>query len=149
SGHQCAALSLTAGALRIAFGKNFWVRSRGSLIVSRDSIPDPDLAVAPGTPRDYVTRDTPSTAPLVVEVSEASLEFDRDIKGSLYAAASITDYWIVNLVQRQLEVYRGPVADPAQPLGFRYASRTVLDPGDSVSPLAAPRAGVAVADLLP
>jgi Uma2 family endonuclease len=149
SGTHCAARSLTDDALRLAFGKGFWVRPKGPLDVSRNSVPQPDLAVVPRTPRDYSTRDTPNTALLAVEVSEATLEFDRNIKASLYAAAGIADYWIVNLVQRQLEVSRDPVADPVQPFGFRYGSRTVLDPGDSVSPLAAPRARIAVADLLP
>ena len=67
----------------------------------------------------------------------------------MYAAAGIADYWIVNLVQRQLEVYRRPVADPAETFGFRYSSRKILDPGDTVAPLAARKARVAVADLFP
>jgi len=59
------------------------------------------------------------------------------------------NYWGVNLVQRQLEVYRDPVADPARAFGFRYNTRTILDPGDQVTPLAAPQAQVAVDDLFP
>jgi len=68
---------------------------------------------------------------------------------SLYAAGGIADYWIVNLVQRQLEVYRDSVADSTQMFGFRYNSRTILDPPDTVSPLAVPQASITVADLLP
>ena len=86
---------------------------------------------------------------MVVEVSEATLGFDRVPKASLYASANVADYWIVNLVQRQLEVYRDPVADSTQLFGFRYNSRTILDPPDTVSPLAAPQASITVADLLP
>jgi len=82
-------------------------------------------------------------------VSDATLDFDRTRKGSLYAATGISDYWIVNLVQRQLEVYRDPVADSTEPFGFRYGSHTILHPGGVVTPLAAPQARIRVADLLP
>ncbi len=86
---------------------------------------------------------------MVVEVSEVTLGFDRDRKANLYASAQVADYWIVNLVRRQLEVYRDPIADNTQPFGFRYASRTILDSPDVVSPLAAAQASITVADLLP
>jgi Uma2 family endonuclease len=77
------------------------------------------------------------------------LAYDRNHKAPLYAAGGIADYWIVNLVQCQLEVYRDPVADSTQLFGFRYNSRMILDPADVVSPLAAPQASITVADLLP
>ena len=86
---------------------------------------------------------------LTVEVSESSLGFDRRHKGSLYARAGLDDYWVVNLVDRVLEVYREPVPDPDAPFGWRYARREVLDPSMRVTPLAAPSAAIRVADLLP
>jgi Uma2 family endonuclease len=143
-----AGVTLTADALRAAFGPGYWIRVQGSLDLSPHGIPDPDLAVVPGSPRG-AARTIATSALLVVEVSDTTLGYDRTHQASLFAAAGIADYWIVNLVQRQLEVYRDPVADPAQPFGFRYANRAVLAPADSVSPLAAPRASVGVADLLP
>ena len=85
----------------------------------------PTLAVVSGSPRTY--RDAhPSRAALVVEVSASSLDFDRDDKGSLYARAGIADYWIVNLVDRVVEVYRDPVPDAAAPYGWRYGSAEVF-----------------------
>jgi Uma2 family endonuclease len=145
-----AAVTLSADALRLAFGRGFWVRNQMSLDLSPRSVPDPDLAIVPGSPQGVtVSTPTPTTALLVVEVSDSTLALDRNHKSSLYAAAGIADYWIVNLVQRQLEVYRDPVADGTQPFGFRYNSRTILDPPDTVSPLAAPQASITVADLLP
>jgi Uma2 family endonuclease len=143
------AITLTADALRLAFGPGHWVRVQMTLDLSPLSVPDPDLAVVAGAPRSHMTASNPTTALLVVEIAESTLSFDRNHKARLYAASSIADYWIVNLVQRQLEVYRDPVADPAQPFAWRYASRAILDPGDSIAPLAAPQAPVAVADLLP
>jgi Uma2 family endonuclease len=86
---------------------------------------------------------------LVIEISDSMLSYDRNRKASLYAAGGIQDYWIVNLVDRQLEVRRIPVQDPGQPFGARFASATVHQPGDRVAPLAAPQSAIAVADLLP
>jgi Uma2 family endonuclease len=145
---HAAGIDLTADALRAAFGPGFWVRRQYTLDLSPHGVPDPDVAVIPGGLRG-AGRTIPTTALLVAEVSDSSLSYDRSTKASLYAAAGIADYWIVNLVQRQLEVYRDPVADAAQPFGFRYGQRTILDPADRVAPLAAPQASVAVADLLP
>jgi Uma2 family endonuclease len=145
-----AAITLTMDALRLAFGSGFWVRNQLSLDLSPYSVPDPDLAVVPGSPQGVsAAAPNPTTALLVVEVSDSSLPYDRNYKASLYAVAGIADYWIVNLVQRQLEVYRDPVADSTQLFGFCYNSRAILDPPDKVSPLAAPHASITVADLLP
>src|SRR6516165_10281795 len=121
-----ASVTLTGDALRVAFGAGYWVRAQGSLDLSPHGIPDPDIAVTPGGPQG-AARTIARSALLVVEVSDTTLAYDRYHKASLYAAGGITDYWIVNLVQRQLEVYRDPIADNTQPFGFRYASRTILD----------------------
>lgn len=142
-------LDQTRDALEAIFGPNFWVRTQMSLDLSPHSVPDPDVAVVPGPLRSYLGQSIPTSALLVVEVSETTLWYDRNRKASLYAASGIGDYWIVNLVQGQLEVYRNPIADSTQPFGFRYQDRTILDPGDVVSPLALPGAAVAVVDLLP
>jgi Uma2 family endonuclease len=142
-------LKATEVALSAAFGANYWVRGQMTLDLSPYSAPDPDVAVIAGSHATHRLGSTPTTALLVVEVSETTLGYDRHHKSSLYAASGIADYWIVNLVQRQLEVYRNPVPDATRPFGFGYADRTILDPGDVVSPLAAPQATVAVSDLLP
>lgn len=141
------ALDGTANALRTAFGSGCWVSPQAPLDLTLTSEPIPDLYVVPGKVRDYTAH--PTTALLVVEVSDTTLSHDRNRKGSLYAAALIQDYWIVNLVDRQLEVYRGPTPDAAQMFGFSYSQRTVLVPGDSVAPLVLPQAQIAVADLFP
>ena len=61
----------------------------------------------------------------------------------------IPDYWVVNLIDSALEVYRDPVIDADTPYGWRYASPAILGPGGHVTPLAAPSARIAVSDLLP
>jgi Uma2 family endonuclease len=85
----------------------------------------------------------------VVEVAEASLIFDREHKGSLYARSGLADYWIVNLVERVLEVYRRPEPSPSAPYGWAYGAILALGPTAVVSPLAAPSASLPVSDLLP
>jgi Uma2 family endonuclease len=69
-----------------------------------------------------------------VEVAESGLPLDRAMKGSLYARARVPDYWIVNLVDRSLEVHRDPAADAAARYGWRYTSVATLRAGDSVTP---------------
>ncbi|MBI2529427.1 MAG: Uma2 family endonuclease [Candidatus Rokubacteria bacterium] len=147
SGHFTT-VGLVDDTLRAAFGPGWVVRAQGPLALDDESEPEPDVAVVPGSRRDYL-HGHPGLPVLTVEVAESSLSFDRRDKGSLYARAGLGDYWIVNLVDRVLEVYRKPVVDPAAPYGWRYASVTTLRPGDTVSPLAAPPARVPVADLLP
>ena len=82
-------------------------------------------------------------------MAESSLSADRQRKGSLYARAGLPDYWVLNLVDRVLEVYRKPAPDPAAPFGWRYARREVLDASAQVTPLAAPGASIPVSHLLP
>ena len=118
-----------------------YVRSQRPLALEEHSSPEPDVAVVAGGFQDYRTSD-PTAAKLIVEVSDATLRKDRTVKLRLYARCGIPEYWIVNLPDAQLEIYR-------QPSGDAYAAEQVLRAGDSASPLFAPGESVAVADLLP
>ena len=141
-----AAIGKTQRALERLFGTNVWVRVQMPFIVDPDSEPEPDLVVDPGVPDDY--RDEhPRSALLVVEVSDTTLSLDRDRKRAVYARAGIREYWIVNLAERCLEVYRDPVASPGQ--AGLYRSSQKLAPADSIAPLATRETTVAVVDLLP
>jgi Uma2 family endonuclease len=142
------AIRKTAKALEAAFGPGWNVRMEGPIGLDDESEPEPDVAVVPGSLDDYA-REHPSRPVLTVEIAESSLALDRRHKGSLYARAGLADYWILNLVDRVLEVYRAPVADAAAPFGWRYAQREVLDTFARVTPLAAPQATVSVSQLLP
>jgi Uma2 family endonuclease len=135
-------------ALRAALPQGWIVSVQSPVSLDDESEPEPDLAVVQGSPGDY--RDAHPTRPtLVVEVAESSLTFDRRDKGSLYARAGLQDYWIVNLGDRVLEVYREPVPDPSAPYGWRYRSVVRLTPADVVELAGVSAARVAVADLLP
>jgi Uma2 family endonuclease len=148
SGPHYTAIRLVEEALQHAFGLGWQVRTQGPIALDDESEPEPDVAVAAGSVRDY-SREHPARPVLVVEVSASSLSLDREHKGSLYARAGLADYWILNLVGRVLEVYREPVTDAAAAFGWRYGSTRILDADALVAPLAAPGALIRVADLLP
>lgn len=98
--------------------------------LSDDSMPQPDIAVL--RPRDdFYSEQQPGRDDilLLIEVADSSLRYDRRVKSKLYGAAGITDYWIVNLPERQIEVYREP-----RPNGYRTV--TTYASGETLSPLA-------------
>ncbi len=84
-----------------------------------------------------------------MEVADSSLAFDIGEKASLYAAAGITDYWVLDLAHNRLYVFRDPRPDAVQRFGHGYFRQSLLAPADRVSPLAAPSASILVSDLLP
>ena len=100
-----------------------------------------------GGPDRHPRAALPSRALVIVEVSDSSLALDRTEKASLYARAGIADYWILNLVERVLEVHREPTIGSTAPYGWRYRLIHRVAAGDVVSPLAAPRARIPVTRL--
>jgi Uma2 family endonuclease len=105
------------------------------------SEPEPDVVVTSSPdPRDVGTER--SRPLLVIEVADTSLGFDREVKGRLYAEAGISEYWLVNLVDDVLEVYRDPEKGS-------YSTRRILSPSDKVAPLSFPDLEIEVRDLIP
>jgi Uma2 family endonuclease len=141
-------VSLGEDALRAVARTGFYVRAQLPIALDPDSEPEPDLAIVSGSARTY-RNEHPTSAVLVVEVSDPTLAFDRAWKHGLYARAGIQEYWIVHLVAGVLEVYRDPAPDPAATLGYGYRMRLTLGPEESVSIAAFPSATIAVRDLLP
>jgi len=128
------------------FGRGFLVRVQLPMAL-QNSKPEPDACVTEGVPQGLIP--LPSTALLVVEVADTTLDSDRDVKSHVYARAGIPDYWIVNLNARQIEVRRDPRADPTQPLGYAYGSLQTLGEADTIAPLSRLDAAFPVADALP
>lgn len=145
---HAVAIELCEDAIRAAFGAGWRVRVQLPVALDEDSEPEPDLSIVAGKPRDS-RGEHPSRPALIIEVAESTLDFDRQEKGSLYARAGIAEYWIVNLIDRVLEVSRQPTPDSAAPFGWTYRERHSLGPASSISPLAHPDARITVADLLP
>jgi Uma2 family endonuclease len=135
-------------ALRRVFAAGWDVRGQLPVALDDDSEPEPDISVVPGSFRDY-QHGHPPRAVLIVEVAESSLSLDRALKGSLYARARVPDYWIVNLVERVLEVHRDPAPDAAARYGWRYSVVATLRASDTVTPRAAPDSPISVVDLIP
>ena len=138
-------VSLTHEQLRDVFSDGWWCRNQSPLHLTEYSAPDADAAVVRGNARDFV--DHPTSAELVVEVSDSSLQFDLTDKAELYARALLPEYWVVDLVHRRLIVHRQPKRPRSG--AARYEKVTVYDADAVVKPLAKPRASVKVADLLP
>jgi Uma2 family endonuclease len=108
-----------------------------------DSEPEPDISlVRPPRQRYASEHPRPPDIFLIIEVADSSLDYDRDTKRPMYAEAGITEYWIVNLVDDCLEVYRGP-----QPDGT-YREERVLRRGESTDIAALPGVVVAVDEIL-
>ncbi len=147
-GRHAAAVTLVRVALEKAFGRGFHVREEKPLALDERSEPEPDIMVVPGRPRDYLDAH-PSRPVLVVEVADTSLALDRLRKGALYARAGIADYWIVNLIDEVLEVYREPVRASSPHGEWTYESVRLLRRNAIITPLPVPRARIRVAAVLP
>ncbi len=133
-------VSLADESLRQLFVTDFAVRSQLPLDFGADELV-PDIAIVMGKTRDYAEAH-PTTAVLVVEVADTTLWHDRNRKLKLYALRSVPEYWIVNINQRCLEVYRRPIGDA-------YTEIFIFNELDLVSPIDKPDAQIAVRDLLP
>lgn len=147
SPHRTAVL-LVAKALDRAFGEGWFVQTQSPIILDDRSEPEPDVCVVRGSPRDYV--ETHPTRPaLIVEVAQSGLRRARGRKATAYARARIADYWIVNLVDRVLEVHREPARPGPALRRWTYALIETLGAEATITPLAAPLTAIRVADLLP
>ena len=87
------------------FGKWAAVRPALPLHASEDSMPEPDFALVP---KVRAPAPHPQKALLLIEVSSSSLRIDRKVKAPLYAEGGSPEYWIVDVANAQLEVFRGP-----------------------------------------
>jgi Uma2 family endonuclease len=148
AGPHATSVQLVQQAIQRLFRKGWTVRQQLPIALDLESEPEPDVCVVPGRPRDYRTNH-PTRPVLVIEVAHDSLLRDRERKGSLYARAGIADYWIVNLREAVVEVYREPARSPRSPYRWRYRRIERFGPEAVISPLAAPRARVRVKSLLP
>jgi Uma2 family endonuclease len=141
-------IQIAAESVGLVLPANWRVRVQMAVVLS-DSQPEPDLAVVRGNARTYVARHpVPADVGMLLEVADSSLLRDQRDKTRIYARAGIVCYWIVNLVDRRIEVYTQPSGPTAVPA---YGSFQIYQPGDTV-PLVLDGntvAQVAVNDLLP
>jgi Uma2 family endonuclease len=141
----CLYLAQTELLARLPAG---WVLRVQSAVTLPDSEPEPDLVVAAGPARQYVRRHPgPRDVGLIVEVADATLAEDRDRKSRVYARARVPMYWIINLIESQVEVYTQPRAGRSP----SYRRRQDFAPGDDLPLVLTGRevARVSVRELLP
>jgi Uma2 family endonuclease len=126
---------------RLSMGR--WVVStQDPLHLDEHSEPEPDVMLLRPSPDDYTHRHPgPDDVYLLIEVSDTTLDFDREEKLPAYGRAGIAEVWIVNLNEETIEVHR-------EPHFTGYGSKTVLRASDKGSPTKFPDVAVEVADLL-
>jgi Uma2 family endonuclease len=121
----------------------FFVSTQDPIQLDDWSEPEPDLMIARGTVLDYADRHPrPSDIELVVEVADSTLKQDCEIKDKLYAQAGIADYWVLDLKNRQLHVFRNPA-----PTG--YTSHLILTEPNKITPLTFPSLTLSLTAILP
>lgn len=136
------AVELARDVLSSRLGKRAGMRIQHPLKIASDSVPEPDVAIVEDAdPRAYLA-EHPTTALLVTEVSHHSLRRDLDFKAPRYARAGVLEYWVENLVDDEIEVFREPQRDG-------YRSRRTYRRGERIALLSFPDVELAVDELLP
>lgn len=139
---------LTLRLLAIAFDDQlahqpFFISTQDPIQLDDYSEPEPDLAIIRGTILDYADQHPQARdIVLIVEVADATLKYDTETKVQLYAQAGIADYWVVDLKNRQLHVFRNPTATG-------YTSHLILTEPHLMTPLALPHITLSLTDMLP
>lgn len=121
----------------------FHVITQDPIQLNDFSEPEPDCAIVAGTILDYGDRHpNPGDVALVVEVADSTLKYDTQVKDKIYAQSGIADYWVLDVKNRQLHVFRTPTAQG-------YGSHLILTEPNQVSPLAFASVSLALTDILP
>ena len=136
-----AAVDRTNRALVTAAGDRAIVRVQGSVRLNRYREPQPDFVLLRPQADFYASRlPGPADILLVIEVAESSLDYDREVKGGIYADSNVTEYWLVDLAARSVSCYSDP-HDGA------YLKHRDVYAGDTIAPLALPECSI-VSDVL-
>jgi Uma2 family endonuclease len=119
------------------------IRVQEPIQLNKYSEPEPDIAVVQMHPRNYFDRHPqPNEVFLVIEVSDTTLKFDREVKAAAYASAAIADYWILDANKQQVFVFRNPHSGT-------YEQQSILPLEETISPLACPEINILIARLFP
>lgn len=103
-------VSIIDELLSDALGKKVHINIQSPVRLAMFSEPEPDLSILKRRKDYYLTRlPRPKDVHLLIEVADSTIEKDRKIKGPMYAKANISEYWILNINERQLEVFRDPI----------------------------------------
>ncbi|MEQ8383504.1 MAG: Uma2 family endonuclease [Coleofasciculus sp. A1-SPW-01] len=140
---HATAITLTRLLLDDNLRQQVLVRTQLPVTLSDRSEPEPDVAVVmPDVLRYLDHHPQPLEIYLIIEVADRTLNTDCGIKANDYANSDIQEYWVLNLKQRQLHVFREPT-----PQG--YQREVILAENDRISPLQFPNLSIAVMQMLP
>ncbi len=136
-------LKLLANHIQAQLGTTDLIRTQDPIRLDNFSEPEPDLAIVKGTMFDYAEQHpVPEDIYLVIEVADSTLKQDCQVKDKLYARSSIAEYWVVDINNRQVHIFRDPTATG-------YTSQLILAETHSISPLAFPDLVLSIASILP
>lgn len=137
-----AAITRVERALRNRLDNRVLLRLQSAVRLSDYSEPEPDIALVYPDPMDYEDHHpTPPEIYLIVEIADTTLKRDTEFKANVYAKAAINDYWVLDLTNRQLYVFREPT-----PTG--YQNQQILSDDATISPLAFPNITISVSEML-
>lgn len=112
-------------------GRQAEIRVQEPITLPSNSEPEPDVIIARKKDDNYLAaHPTVEDIILVIEISDSTLKYDRETKLSLYAEAGINNYWIVNLVDRNLEVYTNPFSNSGDKFGYR--NKSIILPNEEI-----------------
>ncbi|MDB9372239.1 Uma2 family endonuclease [Nodularia sphaerocarpa] len=138
-----SAVGRTDYLLKNRLGNRAWVSIQDPIKLNERSEPEPDIAVVKIDPLDYADHHpTPPEVYLIIEVANSSLTLDCETKAKAYSQAGITDYWVLDVISRQLHVFREPTQEG-------YENQVILAENDTISPLAFPDLQIVVLEMLP
>ncbi len=120
-----------------------WIAIQDPVKLNERSEPEPDVAVVKIDPLDYVDHHpTPDEIYFIIEVADSSLKLDTEIKAKAYSPAGIKDYWVLDVVKRELIVFRNPTIDG-------YQNQEIFTEHQKISPLDFPNLELVIAEMLP
>lgn len=134
--------SSVGNAFVMLFAGKAWIRQQLPITIAPNSEPEPDIAVVKIDPQRYGDRHpSPADVYLLVEVADATFNTDRHQKLKIYASAGIPEYWIIDVKQRRLLVFR-------EPDGVTYHVEQVLTPQEAIAPVAFPDIEIKLQEVL-
>ena len=138
-----SAVGRTNKLLQNRLGNQAWIAVQDPVKLNERSEPEPDIAVVKIDPLDYADHHpTPTEIYLIIEVADSSLKLDTEIKAKAYSQAGIKDYWVLDVVKRELIVFRNPTTEG-------YQNRETITEHQNISPLDFPDLEIVVSQMLP
>jgi Uma2 family endonuclease len=129
--------------LKAGLGNRAWVIVQNPVKINERSEPEPDIAVVRLDPLDYADHHpTPAEIHLIIEIADSSLKFDCETKANLYALAGISDYWVIDVINREVRVFRLP-----SQVGYR--SQVTFNQHQTITPKDFPDLQLRIIDMLP